>query len=527
MDELARGGVEHVAVCPGSRSTPLSLAARHHPSLHVRVILDERDAGFWALGIAKASGRPAAVITTSGTAVANLLPAVVEASNAAVPLVLVTADRPEDLRGKGSNQTIEQEGIFGAFVRYEADLPHPAPNAVAALEAALSEGMAAAVGRCPGPVHLNQPLRKPLEPTPEEAQLLARIPPVAWAPRPRDLETLETSPIEGKGIIVAGPGPVSPADALRIHTAAKTLGAQVLADPLSGLRTDGAICHYDAWIEVVDPAPDWIIQFGAAPTSKPLGSWLRRLDDRRIRIDETGRRWDEGHPQWIDGEPVAILEAMAASSPATGADPTWKRADEAAVHALDATGTEAEAVLAAAHHASATESTLFVGNSLAVRELDRYAGACPMVLGNRGASGIDGNLATIAGIADAAGPAIGVLGDLAFQHDVGGLALIQGTAARIVVVSNGGGAIFRHLPIADQTEHFSEIFLTPQTFDIGAACAAFGVSHVRIPVVDTAKALDGPTQVVEVVVDAKTSAAKRRAMAQSASEAAVRAWRQS
>ncbi len=525
MNRLAAAGVEHVAVCPGSRSTPLSLAAQHHPNLRVQVVLDERDAGFWAVGVAKAKGQPSAVITTSGTAVANLLPAAVEASNAAVPLILLTADRPASLRDKGTNQTIHQEGIFGAFVRFEADLPEPRLGGETELYAALDTGLAALTARCPGPVHFNQPFHKPLEPTPAEAALLSALPRVQRRTHVASVDELEASAIEGQGVIVAGPGSLSTDAAQRIHAAAKTLGAPILADPLSGLRIEGVICHYDAWIDAVSPQPDWIVQFGAAPTSKSLGAWLLGLDGRRIRIDETGRRWDEGSPQWVDGDPVCILEAMSASCNSATLDSQWSLADGVAANAMNPTGTEAEAVLAAVE--TVRDGVLFIGNSLAVRDLDRYAGPCPRVIGNRGASGIDGNLATLAGIATTTDPVLGVIGDLAFQHDVGGLALLAKTTARLVVVSNGGGAIFRHLPIAKQTEHFESLFLTPQAFDIASACAAFGLSHIRVPVGDTKAALASDAQVVEVVVDGESSAKMRRQNARLAAEAAVVAWRQS
>ena len=471
--------VQHIAVCPGSRSTPLALAAAHHPDVTLHVILDERSAGFWAVGVARATGRPAAIITTSGTAVANLHPAVVEADMAALPMVLLSADRPAYVRGTGANQTIDQVGLFGRHVRAHADLDGDDVRPL----------LEAAVGPCPGPVHINVPFDEPLTPEgllpePVRGDAIERAKPPASQPMA----------LEGRGLIVAGPGPVTAEQAARIEAAARRLHAPILADPLGGV--DGLWCQ-DAVL--LDPrpslTPDWIVQFGHTPVSKRLNAWIRDHPGRH-RIDPTGRRWDEGDPAWMDGDPADVLDALSGGEPWDA----WHRTQAAMT---SETPPEVEAL----RQAMGRPGAVFVGNSLPIRDVDRFLTRRRGVHANRGASGIDGNLATATGL-NVAGPVTAIVGDLTFQHDVGSLALIAERDVRVVVIRNGGGQIFRHLPIADATEHFERLFVTPQRFDIAAACTAFGLSHEVASPGDVRAALER-SRVVEVVVDGAVSAAER------------------
>jgi 2-succinyl-5-enolpyruvyl-6-hydroxy-3-cyclohexene-1-carboxylate synthase len=306
---LAAHGVKDVVVCPGSRSTPLALAVARHPALRVWMHLDERSAGFFALGIARARHRPAAVLCTSGTAVANLLPAVVEAHLARVPLLLLTADRPPELRDNGAPQTIDQIGIFGRNVRWFIDLPVPQMTLLPFLRATLGRAIGLTQSAPAGPVHLNLPFREPLVPDRSlMTTLLAQTPSsVQVTPARRmlggaELATLASSLIEyRRGLIIAGPD--CPADLGPLLTIlAHRLRFPVLADPLSGVRygphTDDYILGaYDAFLRderfVTHYAPEVVLRFGAMPTSKPLLLYLQHHPQARQLVIDGGAGWRE------------------------------------------------------------------------------------------------------------------------------------------------------------------------------------------------------------------------------------------
>jgi 2-succinyl-5-enolpyruvyl-6-hydroxy-3-cyclohexene-1-carboxylate synthase len=311
VSELVEAGVTDVVVCPGSRSTPLALAARAHPGLHVRVLLDERSAGFFALGLARASRRPVAIIVTSGTAVANLLPSVVEASLARVPLVLLTADRPPELRDRGAPQTIDQARIFGGHVRWSAELPLLDGTPVTRRHVRSVVGRAVATARAgpAGPVHLDIPFREPLVPTgalgPLEAEASG-----AWTSRPftdvvagrpalaqEDLADLagRLASVE-RGLIVAGPSD-DPGLPVALARLARATGYPIAADPLSGVRCgphdrELVLSHADHLVRTGpwrdDHLPELVIRFGATPTSKPLMTLLGEAMPSQIVVDGDG-----------------------------------------------------------------------------------------------------------------------------------------------------------------------------------------------------------------------------------------------
>lgn len=424
---------DHVAICPGHRSTPLAMAAAARDDLTLHVILDERSAGFWALGVAKATGKPAAVITTSGTAVANLHPAVVEADMSNTPMLLLTADRPKRLRGTGVNQTIDQADLFGRHARASVDATEgPLPWAT------------------DGPVHLNLPFDKPL--IQDAAPVPCPEPPLVPPPEP-------PIHLEGPGTIVAGPGPLPD----WIVDVADRLGAALVADALSGLRRTDAMPE----------APAWIIQVGGTPVDAELYEALAAFEGRRLRVAHGARR-DLGTPEWI-----TLTQLREATGGAPADPPAWTP---------EPLSWEGEALQGAMQW----PGNLFLGNSLIAREaqkLPRRAG----VHANRGASGIDGNIATAAGIS-VTGPTVAVVGDLAFQHDLGSLALV-GPNLRIVVINNGGGQIFSRLPVAELPD-FERLWLTPQNLAIEHAAAAFGLSYQRVRADAVA---ESTAQVVEVV----------------------------
>jgi 2-succinyl-5-enolpyruvyl-6-hydroxy-3-cyclohexene-1-carboxylate synthase len=586
LEELVRSGVRHVVVAPGSRSTPLVLAAHTIEELHVHVCLDERSAAYFALGIGRASGMPAAVVTTSGTAVANLVPAAVEADRAEVPLLLVTADRPRELRDADANQSVRQPGLFATCARAEWDLMHPEVSdaAVGHLRAVACRAVAAARRPGAGPVHLNVPLRKPLEPTEVEAdQAAARaLDPSVLVGRPAD-RSGRRPPWTGIGRRAG----VSEQDALDIvrllRDAARPLlvvghldlssaprsgpgrllepfgdsGIPILVDPLSGLRhsaqSDGLrITAYDTLLRDADVAerlrPDLIVQVGRTPTSAVLTGWMASSGADRIVL--AGGPLYKDHSATasvvVDLDPYGFARALSGSDefdPAAfevdGAwTDAWRRADAAAVGALDLSALESAELAVARTVVGRTPEThpLFVSSSMPIRDVDTASGASDRsvrMFGNRGASGIDGIVSSAIGVARGLawratvgtepgdwlpGRAYGVclLGDLAFLHDANGLSLAHDADVVFVVVNNDGGGIFGMLPVAAFDPPFTELFATPHGRDLAAHSAAFGVPHEVVEVGELGAAMDraveaGGSRVIEVRTDRVREVAARAA----------------
>jgi len=510
---LAAHEVKDVVVCPGSRSTPLALAVARHPALRVWMHLDERSAGFFALGIARARHRPAAVLCTSGTAVANLLPAVVEAHLARVPLLLLTADRPPELRDNGAPQTIDQIGIFGCNVRWFIDLPVPQMTLLPFLRATLGRAIGLTQSAPAGPVHLNLPFREPLVPDRSlMATLLAQTPSsVQVTPARRmlggaELATLASSLIEyRRGLIIAGPD--CPADLGPLLTIlAHRLRFPVLADPLSGVRygphTDDYILGaYDAFLRderfVTHYAPEVVLRFGAMPTSKPLLLYLQHHPQARQLVIDGGAGWRE--PTSLAREHLQVDEhwfclALAdalASSQREG--PTlwlraWQTAEQTArttiqAHLLAQETISEPGLFARLGTWLPNGTTLFVGNSMPVRDCDTFLAprSTPLyVIGNRGANGIDGLVSTALGLAAGdATPLVMALGDLSLIHDTNGLiaARLHRLNATILLINNDGGGIFSFLPQASETDQFELLFGTPHGTDFAPLAALYGAQY--------------------------------------------------
>ncbi|MEX2530649.1 MAG: 2-succinyl-5-enolpyruvyl-6-hydroxy-3-cyclohexene-1-carboxylic-acid synthase [Gemmatimonadota bacterium] len=530
VEEIARAGVREVVVCPGSRSTPLVLAVAAHPALRVVPHLDERSAGFFALGIGKATGRPAAVVTTSGTAVANLLPSVVEAAQSEAPLLLLTADRPPHLRGADANQAIVQPGIFGAYPRFEAELvPDPTPEGLLHLRQVACRAVAEALGAPAGPVHLNVPFRKPLEPTRVEGDIslhltehpfalegrasgepLVRIHPRRAAP-PVDAVAALTQRIRGaqRPLLVAGPLPDRGEAGGALRAFAGQHRIPLLADALSGARfppLDGdleaaaerhVVGTYDLALRTAEVTrglrPDLVIRFGAAPTSARLLGWLGELAEVPQVVVHEGGRWKDHlatASEMVVSDVRLLLEALPAclASP----DPEWARVWstlEGELRRLVAEGDahndsqgdapaigEGEIVGRIVRGVPAGD-LLFASGSMPIREVDAFVphrdGALT-VLGNRGASGIDGINSTAAGASFGSGArVVAVVGDLAFLHDQTGLSLLreQGVDVLLVVVNNDGGGIFHHLPVREYEPEFTRYFATPHGRDLSHLAA--------------------------------------------------------
>lgn len=493
VDELVRGGVAHAVLAPGSRSAPvaMALAAESRVRLHVRI--DERSAGFLALGLAKVSRRPVAVLCTSGTATASLHPAVLEAAHSGVPLVVLTADRPPELRGTGANQTVDQIGLYGAAVRFGVDVGVPAARAgaVGYWRSVVARSLGAATDpRHPGPVHLNLALREPLVPDqdpdwPEPLDGRTGGGPWTWlhhrAPEPMRLADLLGAEIPDRGAVVVGDGAVDPGGAVAL---AGALGWPVLSEPTGNARTgEHAITAYP--LLLADPSfaaetrPDVVIVVGKPGLSRSLLGWLGTAT-RQVLVDPSAG--------WAD--PLRRADAVVASLPIAPGRPAtdwlgrWQDADRVARKAVDDVldGTEAlsEPRLARDLLAALPAGVLLVaGSSRPIRDVEAYAGCHgATVIGNRGVSGIDGLVSTAVGAALAHdGPAYALLGDLSFLHDHNGLILGPGETRpdlTIVVVDNDGGGIFSMLPPAAFGDGFERVFGTPHGLDLTAVAAAAG-----------------------------------------------------
>jgi 2-succinyl-5-enolpyruvyl-6-hydroxy-3-cyclohexene-1-carboxylate synthase len=544
VEQLVRAGVEHASVSPGSRSTPIALALRRHPGVAVHVHLDERAGAFFALGVAKASGRPVVVATTSGTAAAELLPAVVEASMSRTRLIALTADRPPELRGVGANQTIEQPGLFGVYARAGVELPldETGPPDPATWGSSTERALLASQGPPPGPVHLNLPFREPL--VPGEGTLPATARPrlgvVVDALEREDVEALAGELLPGaRGMFLAGTLREAP-DAL--VELARRLGWPLIADPTSNLRLPGALSAPQFLLAdrrfLGEHLPDVVVQVGAAPTSRAsleLVAAAPRLvivDPDRVVGDPARRA-----AVTIRGSAWALVEELRDRIEDAGEtpwSPAWLDADVRARAALDAELDEEERPSEGRIARDVAETVpdggaLVVGSSMPVRDLDgcMRPRAGLRVIANRGASGIDGFVSTALGVAATGSPTIALCGDLTLLHDAGSLLWSGGRGhdAVFVVPNNDGGMIFSFLDQRDLPE-LEELFTTPHGLDLGAVCAAAGAGHVRVdragdlvPAIERARE-GGGVQVVEVPVDREANV-RRHAEIREAVSAAI------
>ena len=525
VDDLVTFGMEHATLSPGSRSTPLALALERHPNVRLHVHLDERAAAFFALGIAKATGRPVAVACTSGTAAAELLPAVVEASMSRATLVLLTADRPPELRGVGANQAIDQVGLFGAYVRLSMDAPVPgdAPEEQTWHDLVLRLTRAS-MGWPPGPVHLNLPFREPLVGAPEV--LPASAPSgteltLSAAAEPEELEALERElGSTADGLILAGSMRESPPTLPQLAARA---GWPLMAEPTSNLRVPGALSAGQFLLADArfsnEHVPEVVLQFGAAPTSRAALELVRRAG-RLVIVDQDHLVADPHRKAaWtLPAEPAGFVPELL-----FGYDPggesawlrAWREADEAARTAVDrvvdAWTEPFEGRIARDVAASAPDGgVLVVGSSMPVRDLDAYMRPREhlRVLANRGASGIDGFASTALGVSAADVATTALCGDLTVLHDIGSLIWSARRAYNCVFVvpNNDGGAIFSFLPQRELPE-FEELFATPHGLDLGAIFRAAGAEHARVehaaelvPVIQRARGAGG-VHIVEVPID--------------------------
>jgi len=530
IDGLAKAGVGYAVISPGSRSTPLALACLRHPDLSSRVLLDERVAAFYALGLARADGRPVILICTSGSAVANWYPAVAEADAARKPLILLTADRPPELQDCGANQTFDQRALFAPQLRAAHTLP-PAEAGRDWLATLAARVVSQSLWPLAGPVQINVPFREPLLETAPPPPVGSRPPQVLLPRLTLESETIAilARRIEGRrGVILAGAEPVSAQPLVRL---AEALDWPIIADPLSGLRFgphdhDRVMARADLFLRgsVVPPA-EIVLRFGAFPVSKAVGQWQARAADR-IVISADSRWPDPGRDAatMIHADPAALAEALAERVTRPAA-PDWLHSWQAIERHSAALATrlavpETE-LFRAAIEALPENSLLFVGNSMSVRDLDDFSGTSDKsltIMCNRGLSGIDGNLSTFFG-AVASGrfsAALALVGDLTFLHDLGGLAAGQSLSATIALLDNGGGGIFDYLPQHGLPE-FTSGWLMPQRADIAAATAVWGHSYRPTEPDGFAAALaaslaDPGVSMLHLAIDRAGSAARHRAV---------------
>lgn len=545
-EELARSGVRRAVVSPGSRSTPLAVALWRQPEIAVTIALDERSGGFFALGAAQATGLPVVLVCTSGTAAANYHPAVAEADLSNVPLIVLSADRPPELRDIGAGQTIDQIKLFGSAVRWFSEVGNHAADDAGLLHfrysACRAYALAAGDPR-PGPVHLNFPLREPLAPSPDPAGVSATselalhgrdgVPLTELIAAQAGIATESLDRITGlidsaERILILAGRQTDTGLRLPLARFAERCSAPILAEPTSQLRSgphdrSNVVSTYNEIARPAPPelAPDLVLRFGEMPTSKPLRTWLGSLDEMTQVVIDPLNAWSE--PTGIAdlivrADPQAVLhmlESRIEPRPGNSFVKAWLEADRIETAAIESaepmTGISAIAAHRALADLHADGEIVYTASSMAIRDQESSLPTSEtdlLFLANRGANGIDGLLASGIGAAAATGrPTTVITGDLGFQHDLGSLALARDSKAsvRIVVLNNGGGAIFSRLPqkAAMEPAEFDALMTTPSDLSIRAAAALFDLPYFRVSSLDELpEALAAGTAIIEIPVPA-------------------------
>jgi 2-succinyl-5-enolpyruvyl-6-hydroxy-3-cyclohexene-1-carboxylate synthase len=546
---LARLGVRMAVISPGSRSTPLAFAFALHPGIEAIPVLDERSAAFFALGQAKRELLPVVLLCTSGTAGANYYPAVIEAREAGVPLIVITADRPPEMRDCASGQTIEQQHLYGSHVGFYHELA--VPELTLPLFRYLRQTVAHAVERSlapfPGPVHLNAPFRDPLPPLDDAGAADAFGATVDWVaffahlapPRPV-IAVSEWPPITPlvHGIIVAGP--VLTADpagyAAAVGEIARKLGWPVLADGLSAVRNHAAtvphlVTRYDAILRSPAAAeslrPECVLCLGEWPTSKVLRGVIEASGAPVYLVTDRPDNRDALHAatRRIVVPAATLALGLPAADAPNGYERLWASHEARARAALDARLAAEEGMVEPKAawilgRVLPARTPVSVANSMPIRDLEFVWPANDRglrVYFNRGANGIDGTLSTALGVAHGDLPAVLLTGDLALLHDSNGFLTkprLKG-GLTIVLINNRGGGIFEHLPVAQFEPTFEEFFATPQEVDFAKLCAAHAVQHVHVEDWSHFESLvsrlpAAGIRVLEVTTDRKRDAAWRK-----------------
>jgi 2-succinyl-5-enolpyruvyl-6-hydroxy-3-cyclohexene-1-carboxylate synthase len=525
VETLARCGVRRAVVSPGSRSTPLTMALVAHPAIEAIPVLDERSAGFFAIGLAKQSLQPVVLVCTSGTAAANFFPAVIEAHESAVPLLVLTADRPPELRACASGQTIDQQKLYGDYVNFYHELAVPELDAsrLRYQRQTTLHALTRTLVPSRGPVHLNVPFRDPLPPIADDGATEKFAAATDWEfffrgvgatpgtsgdehaihPPEAGAKRLPLAP-DVHGAIVIGPQQPANIDAFvaAVGEIARCLGWPVLADGLSPVRNHAAriphlVTTYDVVLRNEAAAerlkPEVVLALGGWPTSKVLRSWIEASDPIIWLASERPDNRDalHGRTRALLASPAQLAALVPIAPDPNGYERMWARYEQKARPALDAALRAESALfepkaawLLAQHLPPGTP--LVIANSMPIRDVEYVWPAGDRAirpLCNRGANGIDGTLSTALGVAhDCGRPAVLLTGDLALLHDTNGFLLrpkFRGSLT-VVVVNNRGGGIFEHLPVAQFEPPFEEFFATPQDADFAKLCAAYGIEHVLV-----------------------------------------------
>lgn len=534
-DELARHGVAVAMISPGSRSAALAIAFEEHPGFETRVILDERSAAFQALGHARATGSPAVCVATSGTAGANYLPAIVEADLSLAPMIVITADRPAELRHVGANQTIEQTGLFGNRVRWfcEVGLADPATDNNTYWRSTVSQAVAHALGfgLRPGPVHLNIPFREPTAPVADDGRSASepyRFP-IEGRPKGRPWQEHRRDPGGGvdlseygrwRGLVVVGD---HHSDAQRLLTEAKRLGWPVLGTALSGTRADPDVItsYHHLLVEGVPPhlEPEVVISVGAVGPSDRLGH-LTRLDIPQIQLNPWGVWHDPRRhgSMMVRADPAAALASIPPLAGRTWRD-VWRESDRTMRSALEEGIFESGEMTGPSIARCLSEldwSILVAASSMPIRDVDAHMTRGGRVVGNRGASGIDGFSALSLGVARAVGRTVALSGDLSFLHDLTSLIIDDPPGLVLIVVDNNGGGLFDLLPHASHAPAFDRLFIAPHNRDLTSLSQSLGIDAGKAGTVETlsevaGRGLDrGGLHVVVVPVDREADLKARR-----------------
>ncbi len=538
VDELQRAGVRNVVICPGSRSTPLAFVFADQPRMRVWMHVDERSAAYFGLGMAKRLRQPVALLCTSGTAAANFMPAVVEAKLTHVPLLVLTADRPHELRDNGAPQSIDQNRLYGTYVKefVEVALPEATDAALRYIRTLASRAAASVQANPAGPVHLNFPFREPLTPEPVSGQSLPSLAQRdAWQGRPDNIPYVEVQaaslgiPADAtlerimemvsrarRGLIIVGPND-DPTLLEPVARLACRLGYPVLADPLSQLRCgshdrDMILSSYDAFLRIdafsESAQPELILRFGAMPTSKPLLLYMKRYASCPLVVIDGYGGWEEPTQlasQLIHVSPVALCQGLLAALDLSveREEPQppviqewvalWRDADTVTRRTLERVIQDFNELFEGRVFSELAGllpdgTTLYTGNSMPVRDLDTFFGGSERLIrfmGNRGANGIDGLISSALGASAGGGQddsTVLVIGDLSFFHDLNGLlaARLHRLNLTIVLINNDGGGIFSFLPQAAYPEHFEQLFGTPTGLDFRLAVQMFGGRFQRV-----------------------------------------------
>ncbi|MDQ5981001.1 MAG: 2-succinyl-5-enolpyruvyl-6-hydroxy-3-cyclohexene-carboxylate synthase [Verrucomicrobiota bacterium] len=548
VQTLVRSGLRQAVISPGSRSAPLTFALARHDGIEAIPVLDERSAAFFALGLAKQHRRPVALVCTSGTAAANFLPAIVEAHESGVPLLVLTADRPPELRDCHSGQTIDQVKIYGDYVNFQHELA--VPQATMPLLRYLRQTVTHAVRRtllpAAGAVHLNCPFRDPLVPLPDQvilptaADLRGFFDGLHPAVEPLATGSLAGLRFKPRGVIVVGPNEAAPGGkfAENVGRISRALGWPVLADALSPVRTQARItgavvAHYDTLLRNDRVAaalrPTQVICLGGWPTSKVLRSWLQQADPEVMLVTDRTTNEDALHlrTRVVPANPAEWGRNFRGRRALSGYAKEWLRADARVGRALSATLQSAkdfvEPVWPGILAANLPPGTpCFFASSMPVRDAEYLWPAGnrgQRIFFNRGANGIDGTLSTALGVAHGGTPAVLVTGDLSLLHDTNGFLTVpkfKGSLT-VVLINNNGGGIFGHLPVALFEPPFEEFFATPQNVDFAQLCATYGVPHrVVQSAVQLARAVaklpKRGVRVLELRTDRRRDAAWRKEM---------------